>query len=226
MIPVALAAKPPDFDEKVREPGLRAIAERVGKVSPYPRKRGSKNVKVADDEKGIPPDKFPDYWTEILPEMRLLYKDRCAYTAMYIPLGVGTASVDHILPKSHYWEHVYEWENYALCCKRFNELKGDSTLFVNPFKVGLNWFALNILNMHIERGDSAPDEQFENIDTTLKALNSIDFIMLRGDCVNHYYLGPEEGGFCLAYFEKRAPFLASELRRQGANTLPSVVSLT
>lgn len=60
MIPVAPAKQPKEFDAKVRQPGLRAIAEMVGKTSPYPRKAGRKFSKIAESEDKLPTEAFPD----------------------------------------------------------------------------------------------------------------------------------------------------------------------
>ena len=40
MIPVTLAPEPPAFDKKVRQPGLRAIAELAGEQPDLPRTAG------------------------------------------------------------------------------------------------------------------------------------------------------------------------------------------
>ena len=54
MVPVALAPVPPEFDEKVRQPGLNAIAEMVGKPLPYPGKSRKKHSKIVNQESDIP----------------------------------------------------------------------------------------------------------------------------------------------------------------------------
>src|SRR4051794_11343324 len=89
MIPVALAPVPPEFEATVREPGLRAIAEMVGKPSPYPRTSGKEHGKIANDEQDIPSDASPPYWREALPAMLVAYERRCAYLAMYIHHATG-----------------------------------------------------------------------------------------------------------------------------------------
>jgi hypothetical protein len=40
LIRVTLAPEPPDFDVKVRQPGLLAIAEMTGQMPTHPRKSG------------------------------------------------------------------------------------------------------------------------------------------------------------------------------------------
>ena len=59
MIPVKKAKQPLSFDKNVRQPGLRAISEMVGKPPPFPRKAGNPFKKIAIREQDIPPEKFP-----------------------------------------------------------------------------------------------------------------------------------------------------------------------
>lgn len=215
MIPVALAPVPSEFNAKVREPGLRAIAEMVGKPSPYPRTAGKKHSKVADQEQDIPADSFPPYWREVLPEMLVAYERRCAYLAMYIHHATGSPTVDHVAPKSYAWTQVYEWANYRLCAAIINSKKGALLTLVDPCEIGPDWFALNLNTLHVERGASAPQAEWARIDATLPILNHRLCIQEREEYVRCYRLGPGAGGFDLAHLTDRAPFIAGELRRQG-----------
>jgi hypothetical protein len=215
MMPVTLAPVPTEFDAKVRQPGLRAIAEMVGKPSPYPRTAGKKHAKVADQERDIPADAFPPYWREALPEMLAAYERRCAYLAMYIHHATGTPTVDHVLPKSYAWNHVYEWPNYRLCAAIINAKKGALLTLVDPFAIGPGWFSLNLTTLHVERGQAAPPAEWSRIDATLPVLNHKLCVDERDEYVRCYWLGAAAGGFNLAYLEERAPFIASELERQG-----------
>lgn len=222
MMPVAQAPAPPEFDAKVRQPGLRAIAEMVGKPSPYPRTAGKKHQQLADkqgqpvtNEQDIPADAFPAYWREALPEMLVAYDRRCAYLAMYIHHATGTPTVDHVLPKSYAWNQVYEWSNYRLCAAIINSKKGALLTLVDPFAIDNEWFALNLKTFQVERGANAPPAERARIDATLPVLNHRLCIQERGEYVRWYRLGPGAGGFDLQHLEHRAPFIASELRRQG-----------
>lgn len=217
MIPVTLAPVPPEFDAKVRHPGLRAIAEMVGKPPPYPRTAGKKHAQLANvtQEQDIPADKFPAYWREALPEMLAAYERRCAYLAMYIHHATGSPTVDHVLPKSYAWNQVYEWANYRLCAAIINSKKGALLTLVDPFAIGPGWFALNLNTLHVGQGPAAPKAEWARIDATLPVLNHRLCVQEREEYVRCYRRGPGAGGFDLAHLEYRAPFIASELRRQG-----------
>jgi len=214
MIPVTQAKEPPEFDAKVRQPGLSAIDELVGRT-PRVKRRGPKREKIADREQDIPAKEFPPYWRDALPEMLFAYERRCAYLAMYIHHATGSPTVDHVLPKSCTWNQVYEWTNYRLCASIINSKKGALLTLVDPFAIGPGWFALNLNTLRVERGANAPQAEWGPIDATLPVLNQRLCVSERREYVSCYRLGPGEGGFDLAYLERRAPFIALELRRQG-----------
>jgi hypothetical protein len=214
MIPVALASEPAEFDAKVRQRGLSAIDELVGRPARLKR-AGPKRAKLADQERDVPSGAFPPYWRDALPEMLVAYEQRCAYLAMYIHHATGTPTVDHVLPKSYAWDQVYEWSNFRLCAAIINSKKGALLTLVDPFAIGPGWFALNLNTLYVGRGDAAPEAEWSRIEATLPVLNHRLCVKEREEYVRCYRLGPGAGGFDLAHLEFRAPFIASELRRQG-----------
>lgn len=221
MIRVVQAPEPPEFDEKVRQPGLSAIDEMVGRP-PRLKRRGPRRKQLVNEqgqpvtrEQDIPADAFPAYWRDTLPEMFVAYERRCAYLAMYIHHATGNPSVDHVLPKSYAWDRVYEWGNYRLCAQIVNSKKGALLTLVDPFAIGSDWFGLNLKTMHVERGAHAPPAEWARIDATLPILNHKLCIEERDEYVRRYWLGSASGGFDLGHLEDRAPFIAAELGRQG-----------
>ncbi|MBF0142786.1 MAG: hypothetical protein HQL57_03255 [Magnetococcales bacterium] len=214
MIPVAQAPEPATFDTIVRQPGLSAIDELVGR-EPRLGRPGRRRKKIANQEQEIPAVKFPPYWRRVIPEMLDAYESRCAYLAMYIHHATGSPTVDHALPKSYAWHHVYEWANYRLCAAIINSKKGELRTLADPFAIGLGWFALNLNTLCVEKGPEAPKAEGSRIDATLPVLNQRQCVKAREEYVDRYQLGPGMGGIDLAYLEICAPFIASELRRQG-----------
>lgn len=213
MIPVALAREPNDFDRRIRQPGLSAIDELVGRA-PRLRRRGRRRAKIADTESKIPADKFPPFWRESLDDMMEAYEQRCAYLAMFIE-ETGNPTVDHVLPKSLAWNRVYEWSNYRLCTGVVNSKKGELLGLVDPVDAKAGWFELDLASYRVVRGASAPKPHHPKIDATLLLLNIRDCCAQRRRYVDEYRRGPGAKGIDLAYLEYRAPFIASELRRQG-----------
>lgn len=210
MIPVALAIEPPRFDGLVRQKGLSAIDELVGR-KPRISRRGPRRKKVADREADIRAEDFPPFWRDALPDMLHAYERRCAYLALYIEHATGSPTVDHVRPKSHVWDQVYEWTNYRLCAAIINSNKGELTSLVDPFEVANGWFALELVGFQVTRGPRAPTSKTQQIDATLPMLNLPDCLKQREEYVTSY----EQVHIDLAYLERRAPFVAAELRRQG-----------
>lgn len=210
MIPVVRANEPTTFDRKVRQPGLSAIDELVGRNPrrPHP---GSRRKKIANREDEIPPDKFPPFWRGALQDMLKLYERRCAFLALYLEYGIGSPSVDHMIPKSKSWNHVYEWTNYRLCAAQVNAYKKDLDGLIDPFTCKVGWFGLEFVAFQVISGPAAPATKRTEIEATLALLNHHDFLRLREEYVTEY----EKKNIGLRYLERRAPFIAHELRRQG-----------
>lgn len=213
MIPVSLAQEPKGFDKNIRRPGLSAIDELVGRP-PRIKRPGPRRPKVANTKSKIPADKFPPLWRKALDDMMEAYERRCAYLAMFIE-ETGNPTVDHVIPKSFAWNQVYEWRNYRLCTGVVNSKKGELLGLVDPVCAKVGWFELDLATCRIVRGASAPKAQHPAIDATLPLLNIRDCSAQRKRYVEEYRRGPGAKGIDLTYLEYRAPFIASELRRQG-----------
>ena len=213
MIPVALAEEPMDFDAKVRQPGLSAIDELVGR-DPRIKRPGPRRRKIAETEAEVSADAFPPFWREALDDMMGAYEQRCAYLAMFIE-DTGNPTVDHVIPKSLAWDRVYEWSNYRLCTGIVNSKKGNLLELVDPIAARVGWFELDLASYRIVRGTKAQKTHHRKIDATLPLLNLRDCYRQRQRYVEDYRLGPGNKGIDLAYLEHRAPFIAAELRRQG-----------
>ncbi len=99
MIRVTPAPEPPDFDAKVRQPGLLAIAEMTGQMPTHPRKSGkafeprtrkevqsdgtSISVRI-DRPEDLPSSEFKPYWTEAINDLMRAYDEVCAYSCFRI----------------------------------------------------------------------------------------------------------------------------------------------
>ena len=155
MIPVKPAEEPPGFDAEVRQPGLRAIAERVGEMPPRTASRRYKQV--AESREQIPSGAFPPYWREALGDLLARYNRICSYLCLYISRRAGTPSVDHMIAKSVRWDQVYEWRNYRLASSLMNARKGAVASVLDPFDIEDGWFALELVEFQVVpgRGPSA-----------------------------------------------------------------------
>lgn len=215
MIPVELADEPESFDGHVRKRGAVAIQRLLGKkVKAAGRKPKGTYARPED----IPADKFPVYWTEVrkrdgqsvLDDMMDAYGQFCAYLALRIERATGSPTVDHYVPKERDWRLVYEWSNYRLSAGCVNGAKGTRNV-VDPFQVKPGWFELDLDTFLVRRGDAAPVAEHARIDETLTILNLRQCVRQRGDFITRYRARQID----LAHVEGYAPFIASELRRQG-----------
>ncbi len=210
MIPVQPADKPDNFDAMVRNPGLRAIMRRVGVKVPG---GGRPPKKIYARPEDIPSDEFPKLWRASIPDLMRRYKNLCAYTALFIEDGTGDATVDHFVPVSVDWRGAYEWPNYRLACGQVNTNKDVATP-LDPFDIKEGWFELELVEYQVVPGTGIVDPLHTQIKTSIDdvlGLNDVEFRRQRSTYADDYLVGH----ISLDYLERRAPFVARELRRQG-----------
>jgi len=214
MIRVEAAPEPSDFDEKVRRPGLDAIAELVGKNPAHPRP-GPKREKVAERREDIPAAEFPPYWRKVNSEMLTRYRRLCAYLSLYIEHATGAPTIDHVIPKSKAWDRVYEWSNYRLACALMNSRKNNTDKVLDPFEIDDDWFALELVELQVKPGPGATGAIAERVEQTIEqlGLNDDDCCKARQEYVEGYL--SDEDPLPFSYVKRRAPFIARELKRHG-----------
>ena len=211
MIPIELAPEPSDFDEKVRQKGLNAINELIGQPTTKVR-RGRRRKKIADSKSEIPPDKFPPFWRDALDDMLRSYHRICAYMCVYIEKGTGAASIDHVIPKSKNWEQIYEWNNYRLASSIMNSRKAAIEDILDPVDIKEGWFTIELTAFQVCPANGLEETITKQILNTIERLqlNHIECRELREEYVLAYW----EKEISWNYLQKRAPFIASELKRQ------------
>lgn len=211
MIRVQPAPEPPDFDQRVRRPGLRAVAEMVGEPATFQRP-GPRRKVVAARREDLRPQDFPPFWREATGSLLTAYGRVCAYACLYIDRVTGATTVDHWAPKSTAWDRVYEWDNYRLACSLMNTRKSTFGDVLDPFEVEEGMFALDLVRLKAIPGPKA-GARAADVTATIKrlGLDGIDYSEALADHYHDYM----DGHISLERLERRAPFLAGELRRQG-----------
>lgn len=211
MIRVMPASEPAAFDAKVRAPGLRAIAELAGERPP--RGMGKRFTQVAKTRDEIPADKFPTYWRAALDDLLREYHRVCPYLCLYIPRGTGAPSVDHMVAKSQRWDQVYEWSNYRLASSLVNSRKGVIAEVLDPFDIRDGWFALEFVEHQVVVGTRLPDDKRAAAEATIEQLklNDEQCRLAREEYATAYL----EEEITFDYLTRHAPFVATELQRQG-----------
>jgi hypothetical protein len=184
--------EPPDFDEKVRQPGLRA-------------------------QKEIPP-KAPPLWRgECLRQLWEAYEGICSYLCIFIQPGIGDRSVDHFVPRSRRPELLYEWSNYRLACSLMNSRKRQFEDVLDPFEVEDGWFVLDLSFLQVLPNPDLDEETRRRVQATIDRLDLNDSECLQARA-NDYdaYLRNE---LSLDLLKRWSPFVAREMRRQGLAAL-------
>jgi len=210
MIPVTPEPEPPNFDRDVRQPGLRAIAEMVGKRPPTPRTRGKPYQQIAQHESDIPSKCFPSYWTGALDDLMTAYNEVCAYSCFRIHPVTGARSTDHFAPKSQEWRRVYEWDNYRLACSRINSRKCDFSNVLDPFTIKNGWFRLELVGFQVLPNPYLRRAERAAIQDTIDQLRLNDFCKDREQDAEEYW----SREIALSKLRRESPFVAYELRRQ------------
>src|SRR5262249_43308302 len=132
MIGVARKPAPPNFDEHVRKPGLRWLAENPAQKRP------------------------PDHWRKVIGELAVAFESRCAYTAMRL-MEPGT--VDHFVSIDEDRSKTYEWENYRYAATWVNSTKGAlrSGQILDPCEIGEDWFEIVLPSLHLCVTERCPE---------------------------------------------------------------------
>ena len=199
MIKVDLQPEPPDFQEKVREPGVQFL-----KKKPNP---SSKEWKTC--------------WTRARKDLGRAYKDICAYCAV---LHEPTArTVDHFHPKSIRPDLAYEWDNYRLACPFMNAFKRDYQDVLDPFTLKPMTFVIDFPSLQVTCGleDEALRKQVNDTVERLH-LNTEEMIEMREKQIGTYVA---VRGMTFEYFWSTSPFIAAELDRQKLRERKQILEL-
>jgi hypothetical protein len=200
LIPVVPQAEPVGFDVNVRRPGDAFL-----------------KTNLAPSKKEFRPHQ---YWKWAGKELYEAYRRVCAYSCMYIPTPFGT--IDHFLPKSQRPDRAYEWDNFRLALHKMNGYKADRTDIIDPFSVGPGWFVLDMPSCLVRAGNGLTPEQRQSVETTIEALKLNDDDSLVQDRCD-VMLMFAQGDVKLPFLQRRYPFLAAEVIRQGVQLTASAI---
>jgi hypothetical protein len=211
VIRVEPRSEPDDFDARVRQPGLSALAELTGQP-PTIKRPGPRRTKVADRVEDLRHDDLPPLWRVCLPQLAEAYLRICAYSCIYVEPITGNGTADHYVPKSLDARRAYEWANYRFACSRMNTRKGVAAEVLDPFEVQDGWFQLELVRFQLLPAAGLASELVVRIETTihLLGLNDEDCKQTRA----RWYEDYQAGHVSLPFLERRFPLLARELRRQ------------
>jgi uncharacterized protein (TIGR02646 family) len=187
VIRVAPQPEPPDFDERVRKPGEKALTSRGRKLPPL--------------------------WRECLTDLHRAYSGICAYAAIYIDV-TGSPGVDHYVAKSSDRRLAYEWSNYRLACGLMNARKGAFDEVLDPFEIEDGWFLLNEIDGGVRPNPDLEPPVRKRVQDTIDRLG-LDGSEFRQHRLA-YIDGFEAGRMDFDWLRNQSPFVARELVRIGA----------
>lgn len=202
MIRVAPVDEPTDFDELVRQPGLKALP-------------GFKARRAAWELKAPPRGRKPKLkrcWSECKDDLHREYGGVCAYCAFYIGAIEGEATVDHFVASSTDLDLAYEWSNYRLASMTINRLKLDFDDVIDPFEVEDGWFEIDFILLEVVPGKQLQPQVSERVRATIERLElwTGDYQSSLLKWWNEWNTGAVTGDF----IERNAPFLYREAVRQ------------
>jgi len=196
VIPVHPAPEPADFDEKVRQPGLRWLQNHGLPLSgPVP-----------------PGTQLDPAWRACMKQLHRAYGGHCAYVSCYIEPVTGHRTADHFVPKSRHVELAYEWSNYRLACGKLNARKQNFEDVLDPFEIEERTFELNLCLGSIHPSPRLPGAQRQVAEATLQRLRLDDgeCRRMRKDLIDSYVTGQIDEDILRRY----SPFVWYEMRRQ------------
>lgn len=198
VIPVAPKPEPPQFDRRVRRPGLAWMKK----------KRINLEADVATIKESLPP-----YWRKCLDDLHAAYGGICAYVCVYIEKITGQASVDHFIAKSGKLSLAYEWDNYRLACARMNSRKRAFDDVLDPMTLAPETFYLEFLTGRVYPNPDLHAGTKAAADKTIArfGLDDPDCRDLRMKYFDDYL----NKDISEVYFRKRCPFVWFEAKRQG-----------
>lgn len=203
MIPVARQPEYPEFDAQVRQPGLTFL-------------KANRNPSDKDFKKH-------NYWSRAAKNLHKAYMGCCAYTTLRL-LDMG--SVDHFLPKTKYPYLAYEWDNYRLARQKINVRKSNTEEIVDPFKVQVGWFVLDLPSCLIRPGDGLGQELRKKVNSTINILQlNADDRLVQERC--DFLVNLADGDITMNFLAQHYPFLSIEVERQGVeNSLKIIFART
>lgn len=190
MIRVTLQPEPTSFDQDVRRPGARFLANRQ------------------------PGQKLLSHWRAASRDLYQAYSGICAYTCMYM---LSPGSLDHFIPKSSRPDLAYEWTNFRLCTPRVNQQKSDSTDIIDPFVVRNGDFVIDLPSCLVKPADGLPTALRTQVLNSIHILKlNRDDSLVQERC--EILLDFARGHVSQDFLNRRYPFLALEIMRQGLDS--------
>jgi hypothetical protein len=183
--------EPDDFDLRCRQRGLKWLVSHPEAERPY------------------------DYWSEFKFQLADAFRNLCAYTAVFEPMGTVDHFVSWQASRREQPELAYEWNNYRYASQWINSSKSSAGDILDPFEVGIDWFEISLPDLQLHATDKVPAEYQALVAHTLQRLPIVhDERILR--VRRQWYQLYENNEMDLALLEKMAPLIAQAVRKRDA----------
>ncbi|MCY4430297.1 MAG: hypothetical protein OXC11_07890 [Rhodospirillales bacterium] len=153
-------------------------------------------------------DRPKDFWTSFKGKLAEGFRNLCAYSAMYEPVG----TVDHFVSCDEDRSRAYEWENYRYCAAWINSSKNNVPArdLLDPFEIEDGWFELHLPSLQLRVSDAIPEEFRQRAEYVLVRLHLRDderVMRQRREWYRMYQCGElsQDG------LERKAPLIASAI---------------
>ena len=211
MIPVPLGPEPTDFDQRVRQPGLRFLND--AGLDPL--------SVVARAQFKRPGGGKPDYWRAAKANLREAFNGCCAYSCFFLEdsltpsLDELSTSVDHFQPISRSPAHLaYEWLNLRLAWTAIDNNKQDKLIALDPCTIRDSPFCLDVGDFgFLLPREGLSQQERNNAELTLDALglNHSNCTLHRRAWADDFMANASRYGDSL--MQSWQPFLWQELKR-------------
>lgn len=176
--------EPTRFDDECRKPGADWLAKHPDAKRPR------------------------DFWSQFKSSLADGFRQLCAYSAMYEPVG----TVDHFVSCDENSSLAYEWSNYRFASAWINSSKQDVLGILDPFEIGEEWFEILLPSLQLVTTTRIPRRYRPIAELTLKRLHLRDderILRQRRSWLKSY----ENGGVNLEELRLRAPLLARAVEK-------------
>jgi hypothetical protein len=156
---------------------------------------------LLDNPKGRP----KDYWGPFKQALADGFRNLCAYSAMYEPVG----TVDHFVSCDEDRSKAYDWSNYRYASGWLNSSKQHlkSKELLDPFAVQDGWFKLILPSLQLVASEAVPSDLRAKVEFVLNRLHLRDderVIRQRREWYRMY----QDGELTLEGLRKKAPLIA------------------
>ncbi len=151
-----------------------------------------------------------DFWTPFKGVLAQGFRNLCAYSAMYGPVG----TVDRFVSCAEDPSKAYEWDNYRYCAGWINSSKGNAPAgdLLDPFEIEDGWFERHLPSLQLRVSETIPDEFRKRAEYVLNRLHLRDDERVMRQRIEWYRMY-QSRELSLDGLEGKAPLIATAIDR-------------